>query len=89
MLLINKVSFALEQSFNDHNLAGIRTLFRFYNRAGNAVRYFLVANVARDLGSTDPEATSAVKLLESIDSLCAQYIAQENQGNKLLIIEII
>lgn len=66
MLLMNKVSFALEKNYNDHTLAGIRTLFRFYNSAGNAVRYFCVANVAKDLGQADPECSTGIKLLESL-----------------------
>ena len=78
MLLINKVSFALEASLNDHTLAGIRTLFRFYNSAGNAVRYFCVANVPKDLGD---ESFSGLKVLESLDSLlAAQLMVQETQS---------
>ena len=69
MLLLNKVSFALEQSLNDHTLAGIRTLFRIYNNAGNAVRHLCVANVPKDLGEANPDNFSGLKLLESIDKL--------------------
>ena len=81
MLLINKVSFTLEASGNDHTLAGIRTLFRFYNSAGNAVRYFCVANVPKDLGKQDPTCLDGLKLLETVDGmLAAQMVAREHQG---------
>ena len=81
MLLINKVSFTLEASGNDHTLAGIRTLFRFYNSAGNAVRYFCVANVPKDLGKKDPTCLDGLKLLETVDGmLAAQMVAREHQG---------
>ena len=84
MLLINKVSFTLEASGNDHTLAGIRTLFRFYNSAGNAVRYFCVANVAKDLGKHDPQSLDGLKLLDTVDGLlAAQLVAKEQQGKKL------
>ena len=81
MLLINKVSFTLEASGNDHTLAGIRTLFRFYNSAGNAVRYFCVANIPKDLGKQDPTCLDGLKLLETVDGmLAAQIVAREHQG---------
>ena len=85
MLLINKVSFTLEASGNDHTLAGIRTLFRFYNSAGNAVRYFCVANVPKDLGKKDPTCLDGLKLLETVDGmLAAQMVAREHQGNNCI-----
>merc|ERR1719461_326189 len=81
MLLVNKVSFALEQSLNDHTLAGIRTLFRIYNNAGNAVRHLVVANVPKDLGEASPENFSGLKLLESIDKLIkANIMPNESQA---------
>ena len=90
MLLINKVSFTLEASGNDHTLAGIRTLFRFYNSAGNAVRYFCVANVPKDLGKKDPTCLDGLKLLETVDGmLAAQMVAREHQGTFLLSLIIL
>ena len=90
MLLINKVSFTLEASGNDHTLAGIRTLFRFYNSAGNAVRYFCVANVPKDLGKQDPTCLDGLKLLETVDGmLAAQMVAREHQGTFLLSLIIL
>ena len=81
LLLVNKVSFALEQSLNDHTLAGIRTLFRIYNNAGNAVRHLVVANVPKDLGEASPENFSGLKLLESIDKLIkANIMPNESQA---------
>ena len=85
MLLINKVSFTLEANGNDHTLAGIRTLFRFYNSAGNAVRYFCVANVPKDLGKHDPTCLDGLKLLDTVDGmLAAQMVAREHQGTYIL-----
>ena len=76
-----QVSFALEANSNDYTLACMRTLFRFYNSAGNAVRHLLVANVCPDLGAEVPECQTGLKLLESLDTLLAQHlVASENQA---------
>ena len=54
MLWMNKVSFALEENFDNYMLAGMRTLFKLYGKSGNAPRQFIVANCCRDLTGKEP-----------------------------------
>jgi hypothetical protein len=53
MLWMNKVSFALEENFDNYLLAGMRTLFKLYGKSGNAPRQFMVANCCRDLSGKE------------------------------------
>lgn len=83
------MSFALEQCSNDHTLACIRSLLRFYNSSGNAVRHLLVANVCKDLGAQDPESQSGLKLLESLDSLIAAKVLEiDKQATITLSVDV-
>ena len=48
------------------------------------MRYFCVANVAKDLGKHDPHCLDGIKLLDTVDGLlAAQLVAKENQGKIL------
>ena len=61
MLWMNKVSFALEENFDNYMLAGMRTLFKLYGKSGNAPRQFIVANCCRDLTGKEPTGLFALK----------------------------
>ena len=65
---------------NDHTLACVRVLYRFYNRAGNALRHLLIANLSKNLGPEDPDCHSGIKLIESLDPLVIQLLASESQS---------
>ena len=75
-----QVSFALDKNANDHTLACVRVLYRFYNSAGNALRHLLVANLAKDLGPEVPDCQAGIKLLENLDPLVTQLLASENRS---------
>ena len=75
-----QVSFALDKNADDHTLACVRVLYRFYNSAGNSLRHLLVANLAKDLGPDIPDCQAGIKLLENLDPLVTQLLASENRS---------
>lgn len=82
MLWMNKITKARSEARHDYTLSCMRSLFKFYNFNGNAVRDMLVMNVAKpfETKKQDPDELLAQQIAAS-ESVCLRRVNVEVDVN--------
>ena len=64
MTWMNKIMSLSDESIHDFTISGVRSLSKFYNPAGSAIRNFLIADISlsnKSFGEADSAETAALR----------------------------
>ena len=82
---MNKITSLLSESAHDYTLSSMRSLFKFYNPAGSAIRHVLVTNAVKRSSRSTPDGQDARRQMREQERLLKEMLASESRttGNMI------